>query len=123
MSQLTQVPPDEAVTAAAARHDLVVALTDAAIWLETHPDARPPASPLISVRVRGGDRDEKIADLRAIAASWDVPVTTLPSGTMQAERVFGPLTVEAHVAPHYSTMDEYLDAAKKAQRLGRGAAA
>jgi hypothetical protein len=126
MTTLTPAPTDEAVTAAAARHDLVVGLTDSAIWWETHAGAELPEGCVNSKRVRGDDRDEKIAHLRAIAASWDVPVETLPDGTMIARRTFGPVIFEAHLAPHYSTMDAYLDGAKKARRArdaGTGAAA
>src|SRR5215469_7437720 len=112
---VTAVQPDEAVTAAIARHDLVVALTDAGIYFETRLSARAPESPVINVRVHGRNHAEKLADLRVIASSWDVPVLTLADGTMYAERVFGPLTVEAHVPPVDRTLDDYFSRMARAR--------
>jgi hypothetical protein len=107
---LTSIPPSEAATAA--RRDFAGALFDAGLWFERNRNTRLPASPVINVRVHGGDRDAKLADLRAIAASWEVPVTTQPDGTQYAERVFGPLTIEAHVPAEYAGATAWLDSAK-----------
>jgi hypothetical protein len=102
----THAPADVATIEAEARHNLMLAFADAAIWTEISPGARLPSSPVINVRVRGGNPGEKLADLQAIADSWNVPVTTLDDGTRYAERVFGPLTIEAHVAVKDATIDD-----------------
>lgn len=118
---LTTAPPDEATAAAHARHDLVVAYIDAGIYIETHPGARLPKSPVSNIPVEGKTREEKVADLRAIAASWDVPVTTLPDGTLYAELRFGPLTFEAHVMPDVRGTVAWLAMARR--QAGTGTAA
>lgn len=116
---LTQAPRDEAAAAAAARHDLVVALADASIYVETHLHARMPESPVCNVRVRGATYKEKIDDLKAIAASWNAEVTPLPDGTQYTELVFGPVTFEAHVPPADTSTLTWL----RQRRGERGAAA
>lgn len=99
--------------AAAAAH--LASLDEARAWWQDHPAARLPASPVINVRVKGADYDEKMADLRAIAASWDVEVMPLDGGLGHAARlVFGGYTYEAHVAVRFKTMDELTAATAEA---------
>lgn len=107
MVPLTAIPPDTAAVRAAARHELVVAFADAAVYFETHPWAQAPSSPQVNVRVEGRDRAEKLTALRALADSWRVPVITLPDGTLTAELVFGPLKFEAHLSPQDGTVSAY----------------
>jgi hypothetical protein len=102
-----------------ARADLIVDLTDLAIWLTTHPDAEAPDSPVINKRVRGETYPDKLADLHRIAASWDTDVTTLPDGTLIAERVFGKVTYEAHLAPFDRTLNDYFTRTARARRAQR----
>lgn len=119
---LSVAPPSEAVAATMARRDHMADLGSARAFFNSHPRARVPASPVVSVRVRGNSREEKLADLRAIAVSWEVPVETLPDGTMTAQLVFGGLTYEAHVGAEYPTTTAWLNA-QRARRGGTGAAA
>lgn len=95
---LTQAPAG-AAEAATARHGSAGDLFDAGMYFEAHPGARLPVSPVINIRAVGANYAEKVADLHAIAASWDAPVITLAEGTLYTEIVFGQLTYEAHVPP------------------------
>lgn len=107
---VTDAPQAGALASAEERMDLVLGLAEAARFFRDRPRARLPKSPVCNVRVHGANRDEKIADLYAIAGSWGVIVQALPDGTETAQVAFGPVTFEAHVAPDYPTTTAYLDA-------------
>jgi hypothetical protein len=116
---------DETAAAGAARADLVTAFADSGAFIATHPRARIPDSPVLSIRVNGATREERLADLREIAAGWEVPVTEDDMGTLIARRRIGPLLYEAHVSHPDGTVSGFLaraDAARAAQ-AGTGAAA
>ena len=118
------VPTDAGNDAAAAAAHLAD-LGEARDWWEAHPGARRPEPPVyVNVRVRGATREEKLADLDAIAASWGVPVTTEPRlGTRTARLDFGGYTWEAHVAGPAKTNDDLKAAtAQLAADSARGAA-
>ena len=107
------IAPEVPADAAQARADFLAALAEARMFFRYHPDARLPQSPLIQVRPRGRNREEKIADLGAIAASWGVPVLRLDEGTLHAEVVFGPLTIAASVAAPVQGTTEWLENTNK----------
>ena len=119
---ITVVRSDEELTAAAARRDFAKACTDARVFFLTHQDAHLPGPGVWNVRVEGESREEKLRNLRAIAASWDVPLVTVGGGTQIARLVFGPLQFEAHVGAEWKGTQAHLDAAR-ARRAGSEAAA
>lgn len=96
---LSVAPADAALAATTARRDHIADLGAAREFFNSHPRARIPDSPLIQVHLRGANRDERLADLRAIADSWGVALQTLADGTQTAQLVFGGLTYVAYVGP------------------------
>lgn len=113
---LTSVPPDEAIAATMARRDHIADLGAARAFFNSHPRARIPDSPLIQVHLKGATRDERLADLRAIANSWGVALQTLADGTRSAQLVLGSLTYEAHLPPVPPARHEDWVAAQQALR-------
>ena len=115
------VPTDAGNDAAAAAAHLAD-LGAARDWWEAHPAARRPEPPVyVNVRVHGATREEKLADLDAIAASWGVQVTTEPRlGTKTARLDFGGYTWEAHVSGPAKTMAELKAADARSMAATRG---
>ena len=120
---VTHLPPDAAVTAAEARHELAVALADAAIWLETNPDAELPDGLTLSKRVRGLTYSDRLAELNRIASSWNVEVETMRTGARIARRSFGPVTLAAVISPLDASYADYLDRIGQRPAAGTEAAA
>jgi hypothetical protein len=81
--------PDAAVTRAMLRHDVMVGLTDAGVWVETHQGAEIPSEWTVQLPVPDGTYERKRAWLDRVAASWNEEVTE-GDGWVMTEKRFGP---------------------------------
>lgn len=93
-------PPDEAVSAAAGteRAEFLTALIDLRNFYATHDTAPMPGGLTVNIRVPGSGYKQREAALYRIAAALGVNVIERDR-VLYAERQFGPILLEAHLAP------------------------
>lgn len=106
------------------RAEMLVALADLEVFYETHPGAPLPDQPVLSIRISGGTHEAKVAAVEQVAAALGVQAQWR-HGVLFAQRMFGPVTLEAHYTPNMArTVIERQDAeaAKEAALTGTAAA-
>lgn len=80
------------------RASFITALTDIAVYYETHDSAPIPDCKTLGFRIRGEDDSEREAAVNAVAEALGVH-GQWRNGVYIAARQFGPLTIEAHYTP------------------------
>jgi hypothetical protein len=80
------------------RASFITALTDIAVYYETHDGAPIPDCKTLGFRIRGEDDSEREAAVNAVAEALGVH-GQWKNGVYIAARQFGPLTIEAHYTP------------------------
>jgi hypothetical protein len=113
---------DQVAGAGRRRADLITGLHDLAAWLTIHPDTPLPVVHA-NFRVPAGPRGEQVAFLDDLADLLGTVLAEDGMGNLIAERQFGPVRAEGHVAPEDRSVAGYLARAAAFRASQNGAAA